>query len=101
MDYADMADSLRKKQSNGAKEELIDLTIPPKGFYDGCKKIDWELEELCLEMDRNSTVRYLSGEEGKKYMEMRCGKHKGIQPYIREHVKIVRDMLGYKVPVVS
>ena len=101
MDYCDMIDSLRKGQSK-AKEEMVDLTVPPpKGFYDGCTKIDWELEELCHEMDRNSTVRYLSGEEAKKYLERRVGKHKGIQPYIREHVKIVRDMLGYKVPVVS
>jgi hypothetical protein len=96
-----MIDSLRKGQSK-AKEEMVDLTVPPpKGFYDGCTKWDSEFDAQCLEMERNSTVRYLSGEEGKKYMEMRCGKHKGIQPYIREHVKIVQKMLGYKVPVVS
>lgn len=104
MDYADMADSLRKQQSNVAKEELIDLTLK-QGYYDGCKKIDWELEELCHEMDRNSTVRYLSGEEGKKYMEARTARHyhtpTGKEPFYRQHVKIVQEMLGYKVPVVS
>ncbi|MNQ03219.1 hypothetical protein D3C85_159130 [compost metagenome] len=99
MDYADMANSLRREQSK-AKEEMVDLTTPPpKGFYDGCTKWDSEFDAECLEMDRNSTVRYLSGEEGKKYMEMRCGKHKGIRPFIQDHVDIVRTMLGR--PVVS
>lgn len=101
MDYSDMAESLSKHKLKTAEEEMVDLTNPLNGFYDGCTKIDWEFDDVCVEMDRHSTVRYLSGEEGKKYLEKMTGKHKGTQPFILEHVKIVRDMLGYKVPVVS
>lgn len=100
MDYSDMADSLRKQQSNAVKEEMVDLTIPPKGFYEGCKKWDHELEELCLEMDRNSTVRVMSPEESSKYMRGMTGRHyhtptsegMGRRPAIAEFVDIAKTM---------
>lgn len=96
MDYTDMADSLRKQQSNAVKEEMVDLTIPPKGFYEGCKMWHSELEELCLEMDRNSTVRVMSPEESSKYMRGMTGRHyhtpTGKVPLIRQHVDIAKTM---------
>jgi hypothetical protein len=102
MDYSDMVES--HKRNREANEELVDLT-PVKGFYDGCKKIDWELEELCLEMDRNSTFRIATPEESSRYMQSSTARHfhtpTGKEPFYRQHVKIVQEMLGYKTPAVS
>lgn len=47
MEYFDMVESLRRKQQ---------LERSQPGFYDGCTKIDWELDELIASMEKNPVV---------------------------------------------
>lgn len=93
MDLRDMVES--HERISKANEELVDLT-PAKGYYDGCTKIDWELEELCLEMDRNATIRFMTPEESEKYMRSMTARHynapSGKVPLIRQHVDITKMM---------
>jgi hypothetical protein len=100
MDLCDMVESLRKhQQAERAKP----------GFYDGCTKIDWELEELCLELDRNATVRVMSPEESSKYMRTMTRRHyhtptksgDGLRPRIQEFVDIARSMTQGSGGIVS
>lgn len=84
MDYRDMVES--HKRNHEAKEELVDLT-PAKGYYDGCKKFDWELDELCQQMERNSTVRTMTAEESARWMQQ-----PGRRPAIAAFVDITKTM---------
>ena len=94
MDLRDMVESLRKhQQAERAKP----------GFYDGCTKIDWEFEEVLQEMDRNATVRIATPEESERYTKLITGRHhatppNGREPFYRQHVRIIQDMLGHRSP---
>lgn len=89
MDYKDMADSLRRQQQ---------LERSQPGYYDGCTKIDWELEALCREMDKNAVVVFV--EPGHPAFEPRpLRSHR--RPAISEFVEIAKSMTQGSGGVVS
>lgn len=51
MDYRDMVESLNRNEQQARMQP---------GYYDGCRKIDWEADRILEEMDRNFTVAIAS-----------------------------------------
>lgn len=80
MDYRDMVESLRRKQQAERSQP---------GFYDGCTKIDWELEELCRELDKNAVVVFV--EPGHPaFVSRPLQSHR--RPAIAEFAEIAKSM---------